>query len=50
MGVAGELIDTALRFGFSRFSTTDDADRAVELISRQYRRLREKSVVENSRV
>ena len=50
MGVAGELIDTALRFGFSRFSTTDDADRAVELISRQYRRLREKLVVENSRV
>jgi cysteine desulfurase len=50
MGVARELIDTALRFGFSRFSTADDADRAVELISRQYRRLRDKSVVENSRV
>lgn len=50
MGVAGGLIDSALRFGFTRFSTADETERAIGLIRRQYRRLSGRSKHEMSRV
>jgi cysteine desulfurase len=48
MEVRQSLIDTALRFGFSRFSTDNDASTAIETISRCYRRLGTKKAVEKS--
>ncbi len=39
MGLEPRLIDSALRFGFSRLSTIDEQQAAVDIISRQYRRL-----------
>lgn len=49
MGVPEAQIETALRFGFSRFSTLAETDMAAGLIARHYRRLREPSgtMVEN---
>ncbi len=46
MGVPANLVDTALRFGFSRFSTSADVDQSIEIISRQYSRLGKKQLVE----
>ena len=46
MGVGGAQIATALRFGFSRFSTFAEVDQAVDAISRSYKRLRDHQVVE----
>ena len=40
-------LDSVLRFGVSKFSTTEDIDSASELISRAYNRLRAGSIVEN---
>jgi cysteine desulfurase len=48
MAAHRSLIDTALRFGFSRFSTDNDASTAIETISRCYRRLGKKKPVEKS--
>jgi cysteine desulfurase len=48
MGLERHLVDTALRFGFSRFSTMADADQAVEIICCQYNRLGRKQLVEKS--
>lgn len=48
MGVPERLIATALRFGFSRFSTVADCSDAIEIISSRYQRLREKKAVEKS--
>ncbi|TVQ03215.1 MAG: cysteine desulfurase [Planctomycetaceae bacterium] len=45
MGVPDSQIDTALRFGFSRFSSLEDCERAIERISRQYQRLRDRAEV-----
>ena len=45
MGVPDGQIDTALRFGFSRFSSLEDCERAIERISRQYQRLRDRPAV-----
>lgn len=46
MGVPPEQVDSALRFGFSRFSTTADVQQSVEIISRHYNRLSKKRMVE----
>jgi len=48
MGVPSRLIETALRFGFSRLSTTDEASEAADSIFRCYRRLQANVVVEKS--
>jgi cysteine desulfurase len=48
MGLDAELVDTALRFGFSRFSTDSDAERAAEVICKQYNRLRSAAAVKNA--
>lgn len=48
MGLAGPLVDTALRFGFSRLSTLQDSHHAAEAISRCYSRLGQKKAVEKS--
>lgn len=46
MGAARPLVDTALRFGFSRLSTLQDSHQATADISRCYRRLGHKKTVE----
>ena len=46
MGVPAAQVDSALRFGFSRYSTSAEVDQAVDIISRHYNRLSRKRVVE----
>jgi cysteine desulfurase len=46
MGAPRSLVDTALRFGFSRLSTLQDSQQAAAAISRCYRRLGRKKDVE----
>jgi cysteine desulfurase len=46
MGVSPKLVDTALRFGFSRLSTLEDSHQAAAAISRCYGRLGQKKAVE----
>ena len=48
MRVARPLVDTALRFGFSRLSTPQDSHQATTAISRCYSRLGQKKAVEKS--
>lgn len=48
MGVLRPLVDTALRFGFSRLSTSQDSHQAAAAISRCYGRLGQKKAVEKS--
>jgi cysteine desulfurase len=48
MGVARPLVDTALRFGFSRLSTPEESHQATAAISRCYGRLGQKKAVEKS--
>jgi len=46
MGLARPLVDTALRFGFSRLSTLEESHQAAAAISRCYGRLGQKKAVE----
>lgn len=46
MAVDPALVDGALRFSFSRFSTAEDTEQAIAIICRQYNRLRKKTAVE----
>jgi cysteine desulfurase len=48
MGAPRPLVDTALRFGFSRLSTLQDSHQATAAISRCYGRLGQKKAVEKS--
>jgi cysteine sulfinate desulfinase/cysteine desulfurase-like protein len=48
MGAARPLVDTALRFGFSRLSTLQESNQAATAISRCYGRLGQKKTVEKS--
>lgn len=48
MGAARPLVDTALRFGFSRLSTLQESHQAAATISRCYGRLGQKKPVEKS--
>ncbi len=48
MGAPSPLVDTALRFGFSRLSTLQDSHQATVAISRCYGRLGQKKAVEKS--
>jgi cysteine desulfurase len=43
IGVTEDLAHTSLRIGFSRFTTEEEVDYAVNLISREVTRLREMS-------
>lgn len=43
IGVTEDLAHTSLRIGFGRFTTEEEVDFAVELISKQVTRLREMS-------
>ncbi|MEB3701649.1 Cysteine desulfurase IscS [Candidatus Bealeia paramacronuclearis] len=43
LGVNEEMAHTSLRLGFGRFTTEDEVDRAVEVIVREVKRLREMS-------
>ena len=47
MGVPTEWIESVLRFGVSKFSTIEEMDRAADLISSTYNRLRRSEIVEN---
>ncbi len=47
MGVPREQLDSSLRFGVSKFSTDDEIERAIDLISRVYRKLGSAEKVEN---
>ncbi len=40
MGASHAAIESAIRFGVSRFTTADEIERSVEIISRCYKRLR----------
>ena len=46
MGVAGELVESSLRFGLSKFSTAEEVDLAVDRIVNCVNKLRNRSVVE----
>lgn len=46
MGASPAQVDSALRFGFSRFSTAEEVQQSVEIISRRYNRLSKKRMVE----
>ncbi len=46
MNVPPSLVESAIRFGLSRFSTTEEVDRAVDIISLCHSRLRKKESVE----
>ena len=46
MGASPSQVDSALRFGFSRFSTAEEVQQSVEIISRRYNRLSKKRMVE----
>jgi cysteine desulfurase len=48
MGASRDMVDTALRFGFSRLSTPEDCSRATTAILRCYGRLGRKKDVEKS--
>lgn len=43
IGVEEDLAHTSLRIGFGRFTTEEEVDYAIELISKQVTRLREMS-------
>ena len=43
IGVTEDLAHTSLRIGFGRFTTEDEVDFAVDLISKQVQRLRDMS-------
>lgn len=49
MNLAAPLVDSALRFGFSRLSTDEDCRAAVEAISRRYSHLRSLAGVDKNR-